>query len=297
MPLARHDLYTDTDSVKYIDFYSHASCEAWRCFYVVPKLTLQISTHMPLARHDQDLDLFTPFGQYFYSHASCEAWPKEFLHLDVHSDFYSHASCEAWHNQPHYIMVILHFYSHASCEAWPWCLRIYATRVLFLLTCLLRGMTAPQTTRRLLLQISTHMPLARHDLTSYMSFIQHTISTHMPLARHDDSLKVYASNGFYFYSHASCEAWLYTFSVDAFPFIFLLTCLLRGMTSYKLIFSAFVKFLLTCLLRGMTNNGAPLNIWLCISTHMPLARHDRCYRFGICKPFNFYSHASCEAWP
>ena len=84
--------------------------------------------------------------------------------------------------------------------------------------------------------------------------------------------------------------------VIASTIIFLLTCLLRGMTNgFKnflalstisthmplarhdagdLFVSGAVTFLLTCLLRGMTitlRDGTVLNL---ISTHMPLARHD-----------------------
>ena len=80
-------------------------------------------------------------------------------------------------------------------------------------------------------------------------------------------------------------------------FLFLLTCLLRGMTRYfqwtmlcmsisthmplarhdmewKLIASASPTFLLTCLLRGMTCFVLNTLLPISISTHMPLARHD-----------------------
>ena len=122
----------------------------------------------------------------------------------------------------------------------------------FLLTCLLRGMT-----KRFFL-------IARCD----------GISTHMPLARHDKFPAHYRKYLKYFYSHASCEAWL--FSAHA-----------------RISFST---FLLTCLLRGMTWPSAINFLIFSISTHMPLARHD----WSVAGPFfvfyNFYSHASCEAW-
>ena len=78
----------------------------------------------------------------------------------------------------------------------------------FLLTCLLRGMTV--VFRVLLLHpfVSTHMPLARHDMNTdeVKEFLE--VSTHMPLARHDvDHI---------FMNGKSIS--------------FLLTCLLRGMT-------------------------------------------------------------------
>ena len=54
----------------------------------------------------------------------------------------------------------------------------------FLLTCLLRGMT---------------------DARKKYSFTR-TVSTHMPLARHDMYLSAGAGSQECFYSHASCEA-------------------------------------------------------------------------------------------
>ena len=56
--------------------------------------------------------------------------------------------------------------------------------------------------------ISTHMPLARHDSGLSKMFPTTSISTHMPLARHD------------------CERFWNVYNY----FKFLLTCLLRGMT-------------------------------------------------------------------
>ena len=125
----------------------------------------------------------------------------------------------------------------------------------------------------------------------------------------------------HFYSHASCEAWLLKSQTAILIQIFLLTCLLRGMTDFLLeIIYFFLLFLLTCLLRGMTPCSGETSYYYCnfyshasceawqecfaqsgvsmsISTHMPLARHDilpDCTRL----PFqHFYSHASCEAWP
>ena len=78
--------------------------------------------------------------------------------------------------------------------------------------------------------VSTHMPLARHDDRRYYDIKHGEVSTHMPLARHDPSSQ-------------ACLKW---------GDWFLLTCLLRGMTSMNLI-SYMSDF---------------------VSTHMPLARHD-----------------------
>ena len=167
---------------------------------------------------------------------------------------------------------------------------------IFLLTCLLRGMTKTCVKFHIPLFISTHMPLARHDISSLLccpnisaflltcllrgmtqtttkhlySFLflltcllrgmtddqEHwfsctKISTHMPLARHDVIFN-------------------YHIVLDKF----LLTCLLRGMTPFFTNHSNIHIFLLTCLLRGMTKTCVKFHIPLFISTHMPLARHD-----------------------
>ena len=57
--------------------------------------------------------------------------------------------------------------------------------ITFLLTCLLRGMTGAAVRIRVYPHVSTHMPLARHDV--WLGKIKRTVgvSTHMPLARHD----------------------------------------------------------------------------------------------------------------
>ena len=74
MPLARHDPAIMAGSFFVLDFYSHASCEAWPCGSTLPRHLFQISTHMPLARHDPLYDVILRDGVHFYSHASCEAW-------------------------------------------------------------------------------------------------------------------------------------------------------------------------------------------------------------------------------
>ena len=166
----------------------------------------------------------------------------------------------------------------------------------FLLTCLLRGMTKISYWNTEVISISTHMPLARHDgKGSY---------------KHYETLN--------FYSHASCEAWLNSLFdkllcsiflltcllrgmtriqwLKWLKVLFLLTCLLRGMTSTAQITLRCQKFLLTCLLRGMTCIRDRLRRIFIISTHMPLARHDNSVEcFDNCTG-DFYSHASCEAW-
>ena len=55
----------------------------------------------------------------------------------------------------------------------------------FLLTCLLRGMTAADSVAGREPIVSTHMPLARHDGMDWIGMRLLKVSTHMPLARHD----------------------------------------------------------------------------------------------------------------
>ena len=161
MPPARHDYNAIADCLKWM-----------------------VSTHMPLARHDSPIvpDVSGQFG--FYSHASYEAWPGSCRFPVNGSSFYSHASCEAWQaDVPSVIM----------------------------------------------LDVSTHMPLARHDLRQFVCYL---------IA------------------------------------MFLLTCLLRGMTVKLSPAQTTKMFLLTCLLRGMTT--------LTLKKRLLMR--------------SFYSHASCEAW-
>ena len=56
--------------------------------------------------------------------------------------------------------------------------------------------------------------------------------------------------------------------------MFLLTCLLRGMTGNDGSLTSISSFLLTCLLRGMTCDTLEYLPGKAVSTHMPLARHD-----------------------
>ena len=109
------------------------------------------------------------------------------------------------------------------------------------------------------IEVSTHMPLARHDFDWRAIGICVFVSTHMPLARHD---RVSGKDALYlesFYSHTSCEAWPKK-------------CVL-------LIYS--VPFLLTCLLRGMTSTQTRRVVCISVSTHLPLARHDHALNVHI----------------
>ena len=125
----------------------------------------------------------------------------------------------------------------------------------FLLTCLLRGMTNATLFIPWYIQVSTHMPLARHDFIYLALAGTCRVSTHMPLARHDDVCMTRRS---------PCVRFLLTCllrgmtSVRKSPswhdFVFLLTCLLRGMTLFRILILHVTEFLLTCLLRGMTGD-------------------------------------------
>ena len=64
---------------------------------------------------------------------------------------------------------------------------------MFLLTCLLRGMTQRSCSRNIKTSVSTHMPLARHDVNMDAVDRPSRVSTHMPLARHDGKALLIAS--------------------------------------------------------------------------------------------------------
>ena len=166
--------------------------------------------------------------------------------------FYSHASCEAWQRTRRSCTGRFRFYSHASCEAW----RFTCSYFLW-----------------------------------YNSFYSHASC---------EAWRTWVCNSWgrnSFYSHASCEAWrLFQFAIKFIVIVsthmplarhdwtgslplhdycmFLLTCLLRGMTAAAILSMTSLEFLLTCLLRGMTYQPIATRNHNHVSTHMPLARHD-----------------------
>ena len=89
---------------------------------------------------------------------------------------------------------------------------LHRQRKQFLLTCLLRGMTYVWLGEIKRIMVSTHMPLTRHDFTVGDVEEYIAVSTHMPLTRHDRNSLLDISG------------------VSSF----LLTCLLRGMTTVLL---------------------------------------------------------------
>ena len=125
--------------------------------------------------------------------------------------------------------------------------------IMFLLTCLLRGMTLLPIYMIYPLMVSTHMPLARHDEEMQTQTKTILVSTHMPLARHDNSYD--GMNAFLSVSthmplarhdaagtKRKCVRDVSTHMPlarhDQVPYcflglaMFLLTCLLRGMTPW-----------------------------------------------------------------
>ena len=143
----------------------------------------------------------------------------------------------------------------------------------FLLTCLLRGMTDHIRKQKYKAGISTHMPLARHDVVVDLWYITVWFLLTCLLRGMTYSC----------ISPGRCKG-------------FLLTCLLRGMTLRWHNLYCCRLFLLTCLLRGMTPGSRNLIPGSTISTHMPLARHDYTSQWFANFFLDFYSHASCEAW-
>ena len=147
------------------------------------------------------------------------------------------------------------------------------TGTLFLLTCLLRGMTNDPEAELILIFVSTHMPLARHD----------SITT-SPYTEQIGFLLTCLLRGM------TANVYMITWITE-----FLLTCLLRGMTPLSSAVRYRSTFLLTCLLRGMTLNGSS---WKHIHRFLLtcLLRGMTCRRgctVVTCR--SFYSHASCEA--
>ena len=161
----------------------------------------------------------------------------------------------------------------------------------------MRGVTLKKEARPLYNNISTHTPHARRDKREMVSekqlwdFYSHAsceawpttaasavaagiISTHTPHARRDQSITITLHLLSHFYSHASCEAWPTLPSVYPMPILFLLTRLMRGVTTVS----------------------EHKKIHKKISTHTPHARRDAASKSFTSLWCDFYSHASCEAW-
>ena len=234
-----------------------------------------VSTHMPLARHDFTITNRIKLVKFLLTcllrGMTIDADGTEYVgKVSTHMPLARHDIASL------ILSNSLHcFYSHASCEAWLGRWLEYIRLKLFLLTCLLRGMTNSVIKQILfcwflltcLLRGMTAQGWAKAFYNS--SFYSHASceAWHVHFRNHGNRYNR-------FYSHASCEAWL--------------------MSTHNT--KLFLAFLLTCLLRGMTVLIRKICIGCLVSTHMPLARHDR-FASGRYVPFHgFYSHASCEAW-
>ena len=210
MPLTRHDILTTALNAYGLGFYSHASYEAWQNYGDALKKAEQVSTHMPLTRHDKLCGRHYRIGAFLLT---CLLRGMTLLLLRRRTCmvcFYSHASYEAWPLIPSRIYRILCFYSHASYEAWLIGAAVTVCFILFLLTCLLRGMTG--------------LPDTHWTMT--ISFYSHA--------------SYEAWRGSFAFMSSSVQFLLtcllrgMTFKKSHYgKFIeFLLTCLLRGMTKY-----------------------------------------------------------------
>ena len=123
----------------------------------------------------------------------------------------------------------------------------------------------------------------------------------------------------YFYSHASCEAWRQTFQVWHECHTFLLTRLMRGVTSWiredkspvdnfysHASCEAWLQCSQTRRFGTKISTHTPharrdlIYLWTRlqsqISTHTPHARRDWTLLRAWERRCDFYSHASCEAW-
>ena len=321
MPLARHDKEL-WQFVKVLEISTHMPLARhdWRIY--CGGLGQMISTHMPLARHDVRTIIIVAASMEFLLTCLLRGMTNPNLTaVRVCGYFYSHASCEAWHLWTRYDRRGKEFLLTCLLRGMTCRIRNHYRTSGFLLTCLLRGMTIESELRFCtfghfyshasceawlcaavcrcwITAISTHMPLARHDLFSftlpeiYWNFYSHAsceawrgqgkihwnlhnfyshasceawrikriqadyadISTHMPLARHDYWNHKQRFWYKYFYSHASCEAW---------PTFFL-----RSSTFFFYFYSH-----ASC--EAWPHAVAKLPTIIAISTHMPLARHDK----------------------
>ena len=121
------------------------------------------------------------------------------------------------------------------------------------------------------------------------------VSTHMPLARHDKSME---RSGGYIQFLLTCLLRGMTLGVMdgyIFPKVSTHMPLARHDLYWDLLAREILAFLLTCLLRGMTVIRGKNAVNIIVSTHMPLARHDKILSSVFFILYRFYSHASCEA--
>ena len=147
------------------------------------------------------------------------------------------------------------------------------------------------------LLISTHTPLARRDIRPLLcATYLYNFYSHASCEAWLWSMKpqILMTN---FYSHASCEAWLARAVPEHINIPFLLTRLLRGVTITGGTPLATETFLLTRLLRGVTGILRDANVfWKFLLTRL-LRGVTILGIIIMLYVLHFYSHASCEAWP
>ena len=254
---------------------------------------------MPLARHDKVKGHCELETCNFYSHASCEAW--QLISAQTQQNIKFLLTCllrgmtTFWSNES---IMNSYFYSHASCEAWRLLRRQRARHRKFLLTCLLRGMTIIGMVVRMADWISTHMPLARHDKILLKTCWHYSKFLLTCLLRGMTKILTYQEAADWdFYSHASCEAWPNPSRNKNGG-----ECISTHMPLARhdmLSFPLNIYWLISTHMPLARHDMARREIYAdeFISTHMPLARHDHWSNYNTYFCRNFYSHASCEAWP
>ena len=141
MPLARHDSCAFRINSGFLCFYSHASCEALQNGVRTSLSQSEVSTHMPLARHDGYIDI-----------AALNACVSTHMPLARHDIIKTYCYLKS------FVSTHMPLARHDLLRC-----RAICDRNPFLLTCLLRGMTACTVSEPRNLKVSTHMPLARHD--------------------------------------------------------------------------------------------------------------------------------------
>ena len=188
-----------------------------------------VSTHMPLARHDSACVYYSSIVEQFLLTCLLRGMTRA-LRLHCQLKVVSTHMPLARHDNVFKLFSDAWFVStHMPLARHDCALPIFPREPMFLLTCLLRGMTGLLMSRIYPLKVSTHMPLARHDggpvkhtprlrrflLTCLLRGMTRLeaqldlyglVSTHMPLARHDVLCLSYWRQPARFYSHASCEA-------------------------------------------------------------------------------------------
>ena len=180
----------------------------------------------------------------------------------------------------------------------------------FLLTRLLRGVTATNTDARSFIVISTHTPLTRRDVPGGQAVpgAWRFLLTRLLRGVTSGSAFLYQAS-LDFYSHASYEAWHRNGCPNCRMFLFLLTRLLRGVTlpfySQQGFLSISTHTPLTrrdvgrrsVAIQGEISTHTPLTrrdlalllttlVFLQISTHTPLTRRDVC---NVWQPWWFYT--------